>query len=93
MPNSPSDIAVWHMHATLYDGSGSTGLFMDGWLAGRALSGALNTGSSGNFTVFQDSAGSNQLGAVTIDDLAVFSRALNSYELQQLYNALVGALP
>jgi hypothetical protein len=87
------NVETWHMAAFGYDGASTTFVFLDGQILGRRLGGALNTGSGGNLAVAFDAFGGNQLGGVTLDDLAVFSRALQPYELQQLYNALVGALP
>lgn len=87
------NVEIWHMAAFGYDAASTVLEFIDGHLLGKRLGGSLNTGTGGNFSLGIDTLGANQLGGVTLDDLAVFSRCLNPYELQQLYNALVGALP
>lgn len=93
MLNSPLNVETWHMAAFGYDGTQTAFVFIDGDFYAKRLGGALNTGTGGNFFLGITTAAGDQLGGVTLDDLAVFSRALNGYELQQLYASLVGALP
>lgn len=83
---------LWHMGAVVYDGALSLLVFHDTISTVRRLGGSLATGSSGNFRIGQDTASANQ-SSLTVDDIAVFNRALQPYEISQLYAALAGALP
>ena len=90
--NMPAQGLWWHLCAYMYDGSITIATFFDGAWAGHSLGAALNTGS-GNFWIGQENNGTSQLGPAIYDDLAVFNRVLNAYELGRLYAALAGDLP
>lgn len=74
----------WHLVAMAYDGARALYTYIDGDIKIRNLGGDLATGSSGNFRVGQDSAGSNQLLG-DVDDVAVFDRLLTKAELDKLH--------
>lgn len=93
MTSVPSCDGLWHLGVYTYDGSQTTAFYYDGNRVGRFLGAALNTVDSGtHFQIGLTINSSNQFSG-SLDDLAVFNRALQPYEVQQLFNALVGALP
>jgi hypothetical protein len=82
------NVETWHLYAAIHDGVQTIGMSFDGQSFGHRLGGSLNTATGGNFSLAQDVGGGNQCGAITIDDLAVFSQALQPYQLLRLFRSL-----
>lgn len=80
--------ATWHLLVLTYDGNGNTSFSIDGVRYWHTTGGVLNTSSANNFMIGQDNIGYFQLGPAVFDDLAVFNRCLNSYEIVKLLVSL-----
>ncbi len=78
---------VFHMVEVVYDGAGSAQLYIDGASSGSSASVSLNLASATTHWIGQDFgkfAGTTWSGS--IDDFAIFTRALTATEISNLFN-------
>jgi len=81
---TPSSIAGWHHYVGIYDGA-NLRLYMDGVEVGTpvALSGVINQFDTTAFKIAHTTTGYNP--SVSIDDVAVYNRALSAEEVLGRY--------
>ncbi|MFO1477799.1 MAG: LamG-like jellyroll fold domain-containing protein [Verrucomicrobiota bacterium] len=84
----------WHQLAGVYDGTSSELLYVDGQLAASTTSATVPVpGSAGDLWIGgAPEAASEQLFSGTIDEVAIFTNALSSVQVQQLFAATNGPL-
>jgi len=76
----------WHFVLVAYDGGNSMYLYRDGKLDTKRLGGTLNTGTTVNPKTPYDNI------AAVVDDIAVWSRCLKRWEMDQLWRAAEAAI-
>ncbi|MBI3583168.1 MAG: DUF2341 domain-containing protein [Nitrospinae bacterium] len=84
MNYTPSSISGWHHYVGTYDGA-NLRLYMDGVAVGTpvTLSGVINQFDTGTFYLTQPATANNP--SVSIDDVAVYNRALTAEEVLGRY--------
>ena len=82
---------AWHYVAFIIDASGNMTLYVDGVSqATGTASGTMSTGKSFSIGVNRPTANTSDQWVGTIDEVGVWSRALSSTEVSQLYNGGAG---
>ena len=86
---NPVDDGQWHHLAGVYDGLGNEFLYVDGQLAASTTNASVPVaGSAGEVWIGgAPDHGSSELFSGSIDEVAIFTRALSAEEIQQVYSA------
>ena len=89
---APADITQWHHYLGSYDGS-TLRLYVDGVeRASRPVAGAINPSSSSLFIGRDDCCG-GRYGQATLDEVAIYGRALTATQVKAHYEASRNTLP